>query len=83
MKITISKNAMEVIGKKPLEQFGYTDDQWKWKNGFGRDVKNLLKLGSMVAAVNGKEITAKTVEFVKQFKPTADQADNDKESPCI
>lgn len=36
----------------------------------GRDVKNLLKLGSMVAAVNGKELTAKIVEYVRQFKPT-------------
>ncbi len=39
----------------------------------GRDVKNLLKLASMVAAAEGLEtITAKTVTYVKQFKPTSD-----------
>lgn len=38
----------------------------------GRDVKNLLKLGSMVAAVRGGKVTAEIVDFVKQFKPTSD-----------
>jgi hypothetical protein len=39
----------------------------------GRDVKNLLKLASMVASANGhKEIDFSTVSFVKQFKPTTD-----------
>lgn len=37
----------------------------------GRDVKNLLKLASLVEP--GK-LTAKTVAYVKQFKPTADAA---------
>lgn len=35
----------------------------------GRDVKNLLKLASVI--VKGSEITADAVAFVKQFKPTA------------
>jgi hypothetical protein len=34
----------------------------------GRDVKNLLKLASLMA--QGKEIKTEQVEFVKQFKPT-------------
>lgn len=36
----------------------------------GRDVKNLLKLAMLVCEVD-KPITAKTIEFVKQFKPTS------------
>lgn len=36
----------------------------------GRDVKNLLKLGGMVASARGTEITAEIIEFVKRFKPT-------------
>ena len=43
----------------------------------GRDVKNLLKLGSMVAAARGKPITADTIRFVKQFKPTQDPGETD------
>lgn len=35
----------------------------------GRDVKNLLKLGMLLA--KGNSITAEGIEFVKQFKPTA------------
>ena len=38
----------------------------------GRDVKNLLKLGSMVAAGQKREIGVDTIEFVKRFKPTDD-----------
>lgn len=38
----------------------------------GRDVKNLLKLASMVSSADGKPITARTVEYVKAFKPTVD-----------
>ena len=38
----------------------------------GRDVKNLLKLGSMVSAANGEALTANTIAFVKRFKPTDD-----------
>jgi hypothetical protein len=36
----------------------------------GRDVKNLLKLASMVSAVRGGPITAGLVDFVLRFKPT-------------
>lgn len=39
----------------------------------GRDVKNLLKLGSMVAAARGVPLTAAVVDGVKRFKPTSDQ----------
>lgn len=38
----------------------------------GRDVKNLLKLSSMVVAADGGKITADVVQFVKRFKPTED-----------
>jgi hypothetical protein len=39
----------------------------------GRDVKNLLKLAWMVCKANGADaVNAKTVKFVRQFKPTAD-----------
>jgi AAA+ superfamily predicted ATPase len=38
----------------------------------GRDVKNLLKLGSMVSVADGTPITESTITFVKQFKPTTD-----------
>lgn len=38
----------------------------------GRDVKNLLKLASLVAAARGVPVTAEVVKFVKQFKPTSD-----------
>jgi SpoVK/Ycf46/Vps4 family AAA+-type ATPase len=40
----------------------------------GRDVKNLLKLGSMVAGVRGGPVTADVIAGVKPFKPTADPA---------
>lgn len=36
----------------------------------GRDVKNLLKLAQLVSNVEGKPITAETVTYVSQFKPT-------------
>lgn len=36
----------------------------------GRDVKNLLKLSSFIAASNGKVLDAKTVETAMIFKPT-------------
>jgi hypothetical protein len=36
----------------------------------GRDIKNLLKLGSMIAKSEGKEIDLATIEFAKRFKPT-------------
>lgn len=36
----------------------------------GRDVKNLLKLAQLVSSADGKPITAETVDFVKQFRPT-------------
>ncbi len=38
----------------------------------GRDVKNLLKLASFVNQSSKKPITAKTIEFAMQFKPTED-----------
>lgn len=45
----------------------------KFPNLSGRDVKNLLKLGSMVAtAGGGQSVTCKTIEAVKRFKPTSD-----------
>lgn len=42
-----------------------------WKLS-GRDVKNLLKLGSMAAKESGKPLTAEVIQFVKRFKPTQD-----------
>lgn len=36
----------------------------------GRDVKNLLKLASLLARSESKEITPDMVEFAKKFKPT-------------
>jgi len=36
----------------------------------GRDVKNLLKLASMVSEAKEKPITVKMIEYVKRFKPT-------------
>lgn len=38
----------------------------------GRDIKNLLKLGSMVAAARGTPVTAEIIRQVKRFKPTGD-----------
>jgi AAA+ superfamily predicted ATPase len=39
----------------------------------GRDVKNLLKLGILIAKAKGqKKVTAETIRFVKRFKPTMD-----------
>lgn len=44
-----------------------------YPNLSGRDVKNLLKLASMVAAADGADgISANTVQYVKAFKPTLD-----------
>lgn len=37
----------------------------------GRDVKNLLKLASFVAARDGKPVTIDVLEFALQYKPTA------------
>lgn len=37
----------------------------------GRDIKNLLKLGSMVAKHKGQKLTPDMITFVKKFKPTA------------
>lgn len=37
----------------------------------GRDIKNLLKLGSMVSNAHDKPITLETIQFVSWFKPTA------------
>ena len=42
----------------------------------GRDIKNLIKLGMMLMVDDKKEITAKTINFVKQFKPTTSERDN-------
>lgn len=39
----------------------------------GRDIKNLIKLAGMVSETKGTAITADTIDFVKKFKPTADQ----------
>lgn len=36
----------------------------------GRDIKNLLKLASMVSGASGKPVDEAVVSFVKQFKPT-------------
>jgi hypothetical protein len=43
----------------------------------GRDVKNLLKLASMVAAARGGGVTAKMVKYVRRFKPTCDPTASD------
>jgi ribosomal protein L12E/L44/L45/RPP1/RPP2 len=45
----------------------------------GRDVKNLLKLASMVAAAKKTPVDAKMVGFVKQFKPTVDETRRENE----
>jgi len=42
----------------------------KYNNLTGRDIKNLLKLAQMVTKVKKEPITVKTIDFVKQFKPT-------------
>ena len=39
----------------------------------GRDIKNLMKLALMVGAGKGDAITAKTIKYVKQFKPTKEE----------
>jgi len=39
----------------------------------GRDIKNLVKLAIMVSGSKKEPITSKTIEFVKQFKPTLDE----------
>lgn len=44
----------------------------KYPNLSGRDVKNLLKLASLVALAQKKPVTLSTVKFVKAFKPTLD-----------
>lgn len=36
----------------------------------GRDIKQLLKLASLVSANQGEEITPETINFVSQFRPT-------------
>lgn len=38
----------------------------------GRDVKGLLKLANMIAVRRKEPITAKSLEFIMQFKPTAE-----------
>lgn len=47
----------------------------------GRDVKQLLKLASMVAKVRGTPITAETLRFVRRFKPTTDEVAANKDAP--
>lgn len=41
----------------------------------GRDVKNLLKLGSLVTAATGTSISVDTIRYVKRFKPTGDPSE--------
>lgn len=36
----------------------------------GRDIKNLLKLASLIALAGEEKVTVKSIEFVKRFKPT-------------
>lgn len=38
----------------------------------GRDVKNLLKLAALFSKASGKPVTAETIAYVKNFKPTAE-----------
>lgn len=40
----------------------------------GRDIKNLLKLASLVASATDKPVDAKAISFVRRFKPTADES---------
>lgn len=40
----------------------------------GRDVKNLLKLARLVSESRKEPISVSTIEFVKRFKPTVDNA---------
>jgi hypothetical protein len=47
----------------------------------GRDVKNLLKLAQLVTAQTGEPITTQVIEFVRQFKPTHDEGE-DEEGPA-
>jgi hypothetical protein len=47
----------------------------KYPNLSGRDVKNLMKLAHMVSLSEGTRITSKTIDFVKQFKPTQDPSE--------
>ncbi len=71
MNITIRKD----LGLKQLEALGTSAVGWSSRDErqvdpglTGRDVKNLFKL-SVLVAKDGR-ITAKTVAFVRQFKPT-------------
>jgi SpoVK/Ycf46/Vps4 family AAA+-type ATPase len=46
----------------------------------GRDIKNLLKLGSLVGQARGTTaVTAKLITFVKRFKPTVDLVEEEAE----
>lgn len=42
----------------------------EWPDIVGRDVKNMLKLGQMMATEAGRPIDYEMLRFVKQFKPT-------------
>lgn len=41
-------------------------------NTSGRDVKNLLKLATLIAAAHGAPITPEVINYVRRFKPTED-----------
>jgi DNA polymerase III delta prime subunit len=38
----------------------------------GRDVKNLLKLATLIAAAHNQPVTPEVIKYVKRFKPTED-----------
>lgn len=42
----------------------------KHNNLSGRDIKNVIKLASLMSASTGQPITNETIDFVKRFKPT-------------
>lgn len=67
----IWKILAETAGVK-LDQETIQDIVDEYYNLSGRDIKNLLKLAALVSAAEEQPITLKTIEFVKQFKPTAD-----------
>ena len=43
----------------------------------GRDVKNLLKLGHLVSSATNRPVDARTIDYVRKFKPTTTDEEGD------
>jgi ATP-dependent 26S proteasome regulatory subunit len=62
------------VAKIPLTDKTIVKLVGMWPHLSGRDVKNLLKLASLVvSARKAKEVTPEMITFVKTFKPTVDK----------